>query len=154
MRTDPFRTLQWKRAITQRKGVTDPLCPCGPSLHPLEKTLRAHYGPTLPQRNDHTDASTQSWTFMVLRPVLVNGPITALAAASPRRNATIFGRRTSGPCGGRKEGRSVLHASVGGWPRATRRGLVSADEYCSQSNRFLLQSRCVDINTKDDTNNR
>ena len=33
-----------------------------------------------------------------------SGPITALAAASPRLEVTIFGRRTSGPCGGRKEG--------------------------------------------------
>ena len=29
-------------------------------------------------------------------------PITALAAASPQRKVNIFGRRTSGPCGGRK----------------------------------------------------
>ena len=41
---------------------------------------------------------------MVLRRVLVSGPITALASASPRRKVTIFGRRTSGPGGGRKEG--------------------------------------------------
>ena len=40
---------------------------------------------------------------LVLRPVLVSGPITALAAASARRKVTIFGRRTSGPCGGCKE---------------------------------------------------
>ena len=34
----------------------------------------------------------------------LSGPITALAAASPRLEVTIFWRRTSGPCGGRKEG--------------------------------------------------
>ena len=32
---------------------------------------------------------------LVLRRVLMSGPITALVA--------VFGRRTSGPCGGRKE---------------------------------------------------
>ena len=31
-------------------------------------------------RSDHADASTQLWTFMVLRGVIVSGPITALAA--------------------------------------------------------------------------
>ena len=41
---------------------------------------------------------------LVLRGVLVSGPITALAATSNRRKDTILGRRTSGPCGGRKEG--------------------------------------------------
>ena len=41
---------------------------------------------------------------MVLRRVLVSGPITALAAASPQQKVTISGRRTSGPRGGRKEG--------------------------------------------------
>ena len=35
--------------------------------------------------------------------VLVKGPITALAATSPRRKVKRFGRRESGPCGGRKE---------------------------------------------------
>ena len=42
--------------------------------------------------------------FLVLRRVYVSGPITALAAASPRRKVKNVGRRTSGPCGGRKEG--------------------------------------------------
>ena len=41
---------------------------------------------------------------LALRQVLVSGPITALAAASPRRGVTIFGRRTLGPCGGRNDG--------------------------------------------------
>ena len=41
---------------------------------------------------------------MALRQVLVSGPITALTAASPQRKVTFFGRRTSGPRGGRKEG--------------------------------------------------
>ena len=51
---------------------------------------------------------TQSWTCFGsasdLRRVYVSGPITALAAASDRRKVTFFGRRTSGPCSGRKEG--------------------------------------------------
>ena len=34
----------------------------------------------------------------------MSGPITALVAASPRRKVTIFWRRTSGRCDGRKEG--------------------------------------------------
>jgi hypothetical protein len=34
----------------------------------------------------------------------VSGPITALAAVSPRREVNIFGRCMSGPWGGRKEG--------------------------------------------------
>ena len=34
----------------------------------------------------------------------MSGPITALAAASPRCKITLFGRRTSGPCGVCKEG--------------------------------------------------
>ena len=38
---------------------------------------------------------------LVLRQVFVSWPITALAAAS---RVNIFERRTSGPCGGRKEG--------------------------------------------------
>ena len=44
--------------------------------------------------------------------VLLNGPITALAAASPRRKVPIFGRRMSGPCGGRKEGPRGRNGSV------------------------------------------
>ena len=40
---------------------------------------------------------------LVLRRVLVSGPITALAAASPRRKGTISGRCTSGHCGVRKD---------------------------------------------------
>ena len=46
--------------------------------------------------------------------------------------------------------------SVDEWPRAclTYRGLLFIDASCSQSNRFPLHSRCVDMNTKDDTNNR
>ena len=35
---------------------------------------------------------------LVLRLVLVSGPITDLAAVSPRGNVTIFGRRPSEPC--------------------------------------------------------
>ena len=42
--------------------------------------LRADYGPTFTQCKDF----------------LVSGPITALAAVSPQRKVTIFGRRTSG----------------------------------------------------------
>ena len=34
----------------------------------------------------------------------MSGPITGLPAASPRHKVQIFGRRTSGPRGGRKEG--------------------------------------------------
>ena len=50
---------------------------------------------------------------MVLRRVLVSGPITALVAASPRWKVTIFGSRTSGPCGGgRKEGPQGHKGSV------------------------------------------
>ena len=48
------------------------------------------------------------YTFLYTKRIAVNyvvsGPITALAAALPRRKVTIFGRRTSGPWGGRKEG--------------------------------------------------
>ena len=49
---------------------------------------------------------------MVLRLVLVSGPITALAAASPQRKVTVSGRRTSGPHGGRKEGPQGRKGSV------------------------------------------
>ena len=49
---------------------------------------------------------------MVLHLVLESGPITALAAASPRWKVTISGRRTSGPCGGRKEGPQGRQGSV------------------------------------------
>ena len=41
-----------------------------------------------------------------------SGRITALAVASPRRKVTIFSRRTSGPCGGRKEGLPGSDGSV------------------------------------------
>ena len=41
---------------------------------------------------------------LVRRRVLVSGPITTLAAASPQQKVAIFGRRTSGACGGHKEG--------------------------------------------------
>ena len=34
----------------------------------------------------------------------MSGPITTLAAKSPRHKVTFSVRRTSGPCGGRKEG--------------------------------------------------
>ena len=64
------------------------------------------------QRKDHADASTQSGTFMVLRLVSVSGPITALADASPQWKVTIFGRRTSGPCAGHKEGPQGRKGSV------------------------------------------
>ena len=49
---------------------------------------------------------------MVLHQVLVSGPITALAAASPQRKVTIFGGHTSGLCGGRKEGPQGFKAGV------------------------------------------
>ena len=76
------------------------------------RPLSADSGPTFTQRNNHADALTQSWTITVLHSVLVSGPITALAAASPQRKVTIFGRRTSGPCGGRKEGPQGRKGSV------------------------------------------
>ena len=45
-------------------------------------------------------------TKHIARNYVVSGPIIiiALAAASPRRKVTIFGRRTSGHYGGGKEG--------------------------------------------------
>ena len=43
---------------------------------------------------------------------VLSGPITALTAASPRRKVTTFGRRTSGRCGGRKEGPQGREGSV------------------------------------------
>ena len=49
---------------------------------------------------------------LVLRRVYVGGPITALAAASPRRKVRILGSRTSGPFGGRKEGPKGCNGSV------------------------------------------
>ena len=51
---------------------------------------------------------------MVLRQVLVSGPITALVAAwkVPQRKVTIFGKRTSGPCGGCKEGLQGRKGSI------------------------------------------
>ena len=70
-----------------------------------KRQLRSDSGPAFTQPNDHADALTQSWTFMVLRGVSVSGPITALAAASPQQKVTISGRSKSGPGGGRKEGR-------------------------------------------------
>ena len=81
----------------------------GNSLYPDSSLWQSSY--------DHADASTQSWTFMVLRWVSVSGPITALAAALPRRKVTIFGRLTSGPGGGRKEGPQGRNGSVSplGW---------------------------------------
>ena len=63
-------------------------------------------------RADYCSTIPQSWTFMVLRRALVSGPITALAAASPWRKFTIFGRRASGPFGGRKEGPQRRMGSV------------------------------------------
>ena len=56
---------------------------------------------------------------LVLCRVLVSGPITALAAASPRHKVTIFRRRASGPRGGRKEGQQGCNGSVN--PLALRR---------------------------------
>ena len=47
-----------------------------------------------------------------LRGLLVSGPITALAAASPRRKVTISGRSTSGSYGGREEGPRGRKGSV------------------------------------------
>ena len=65
--------------------------------------LRLSYGSTSTQRpRRRFDAVVNLYWFCVW--FLVSGPITALAAASPRRKVTIFGRRTSGPCSGRKEG--------------------------------------------------
>ena len=49
---------------------------------------------------------------LVLLQVLVSGLITALAAASPQCKVTISGRRTSGRCGGRKEGPQGRNGSV------------------------------------------
>ena len=49
---------------------------------------------------------------MVMRGVLVSGPITALAAASPQRKVNISGRRTSGPRGGHKEGPQGRKGSI------------------------------------------
>ena len=49
---------------------------------------------------------------LVLRRVLVSGPITALAASSPQRKVTVFGRPSSGPRGGRKEGPRGRNGSV------------------------------------------
>ena len=49
---------------------------------------------------------------LLLRWALVGGPITALAAALPRRKITIFGRRAPGPWGGRKEGPQGRNRSV------------------------------------------
>ena len=49
---------------------------------------------------------------LVLRGVSMNGPNTGLAAESPLCKVTIFGRRTSGPCGGRKEGPQGCNGSV------------------------------------------
>ena len=51
-----------------------------------------------------TQMLQRSREVVVLRQVLVSGPMTALAAASPQRKVTLFGRRASGPCGGHKEG--------------------------------------------------
>ena len=49
---------------------------------------------------------------LALHRAKVSGPITALAAASPRKKVTILGRRTSGPCGWRKEGPQGCNGSV------------------------------------------
>ena len=59
-------------------------------------------------------AMTQTLREPVLVPrrVLVSRPITALAAASPQRKVNIFGRRTSGPCGGRKKGPQGRNGSL------------------------------------------
>ena len=40
------------------------------------------------------------------------GPITALVDASPRPKDKVFGRHTSGPCDGRKEGLQGRNGSV------------------------------------------
>ena len=61
---------------------------------------------------------------LVLRQVLVSGPITAGAAASPPRKVTVFGRHTSGPTVGRKEGPQERNGSVD--PLAlSRRGTIT-----------------------------
>ena len=89
--------------------------PSGPLEQPgpgSEYCRRAGDGPTSAPRSDRADASTQSRTFVVLRRVLVSGPITALAAAPPRWKVTIYGRGTSGPCGGRKKGPQGRQGSV------------------------------------------
>ena len=83
------------------------VCVCTPSTS-MGQQLRADYGSC----NDHADTLTRSWTFMVLCQVLVSGPITALAAALPRRKVTISGRSTSGSYGGRKEGPRGRKGSV------------------------------------------
>ena len=74
--------------------------------------LRADYSPT--SRNARTTQTLQRSRepVLVLRRVLVSGPITALAAASPRWKVKICVRRTSGPCGGRKEGPQGSNGSV------------------------------------------
>ena len=54
----------------------------------------------------------------------MSGQVTALAAASPRHKGTLFGRHTSGPCGGRKEGPQGRNESVN--PLALRqRGTIT-----------------------------
>ena len=56
---------------------------------------------------------------LVVGRVLMSGHITALAAALPRSKVIILGRRTSDPCGGRKEGPQGRNGSVN--PLALRR---------------------------------
>ena len=51
---------------------------------------------------------------MLLRGVAVSGPITALAAASPRQKVFIYGRRPSAPRGGREEGPGGREEGPGG----------------------------------------
>ena len=70
----------------------------------FKKTLKLSGVPTLLRYGTvrHTSNTLPLlWTFMVLRRVLVSGPITALAAGSPRRKVKIFVTFRHGGC---KEG--------------------------------------------------
>ena len=84
-----------------------PLLHCSRHNEVSSYMLRALYGSMFTQCNDHVDAWTQSWTFMVLRRVLVSGTITALAAVSPQRKDTIFGRPLRWMQGGSKDVRDL-----------------------------------------------
>ena len=71
----------------------------------------------VPRRHNVRTAQTlrcSSEPVLVMRQVLLSEPITALAAASPQRKVTrrLQKRRTSGPCGGRKEGPQGRNGSV------------------------------------------
>ena len=93
----------------QRHACGDPSVLIKNIYQNIEDTLYSKASVMLPRRRNAMTTQTlrrSSEPVSVLRQVLVSGPITA-RAASPRRTVTIFGRRTSGPCGGRKEGPCV-----------------------------------------------